>query len=759
MFCRSVRRLGCCCVILGLWCGVGQLRGDEPAPGSRPAAEAESPRLLTDPAYLRSLVEAARPSVVVISFTGRTQQEKGLGSGFILRADGLIATNLHVIGEARPITVKLLDGRTFDVQQVYATDKSQDLAILKVDAERLPALPLGDVGALQEGDPLIAIGNPEGLTHSVVTGVAGLRNDVQGMDMIQLAMPIERGNSGGPVLNLQGEVVGLVTLKSLAQDNVGFAVAANRLRPLLEQPNPIAMSRWLTIGVLNPRLWKTGSDSNRWSQRAGRIRVAGTGVGFGGRSLCLSRSEIPDLPYEVAVNVRMEERDGAAGLVFFADGGERHYGFYPSSGKLRLTEFNGPTVYQWNVLRDERSSAFREGDWNVLKVRVEPEKFGCYCNDRLIFELPLDEDFAPRGQVGLAKFRHTTAEFRGFRIGRELPLSQPSAELTRAVTEQVLEIPAGRPPAASLLAALDGAGPQTRQVLEDRARLLERQAERLRQLSRGLHARTITQQLQAELDRPTEEIDLLRAALLIAALDNDELSVEQYQQEVQSLADEFIASLPGCASEADRLEAFQRFLFEELGFHGSRTNYYSASNSYLNEVIDDREGLPITLSVLYIELARRCGMKVVGVGLPQHFIVRWEPREGEPQLIDPFDRGTKLSEQGVIELVEKRLGSAWPSPSFEAQHPRQIVLRMLQNLLNVATSANDHEACLRYVDASLAINPDSPEHRLFKAVICLNTGRVEEGLAEVDWVLDRQPEGLEIEQVYRLKGALEALRE
>ncbi|MCA9054349.1 MAG: trypsin-like peptidase domain-containing protein [Planctomycetaceae bacterium] len=737
---------------------VASVDADDGDTGSSLSAAAKL-QFVADPESLRALIDRARQSVVVITFSGRNEYEKGLGSGFILRKDGLIATNLHVIGEARPISVKLLDGRTFEVTEVYATEKAQDLAILKVDAQDLPAMPLGDVDSLRQGDPLIAVGNPEGLTHSVVTGVAGIRDEVQGMDMIQLAMPIERGNSGGPVINLQGQVVGLVTLKSLAKENVGFAVAANHLLPLIEKPNPVTMSNWLTIGVLNPRLWETPRDSNRWNQRAGRIHAAGSGRGFGGRSLCLSRQTLPDIPYEVSVSIKMEEDDGAAGLIFFGDGEDRHYGFYPSTGKLRLTQFDGPTVYEWNVLRDERTPHYKPDEWANLKVRVEEDRFLCYCNDELIYDLRHDPDFNRSGRVGLAKFRHTTAEFKGFRIGRDLPSSQPDPTVVRAVTKQVRNIPTGRPPGEDLLSALSDQGGDVQSILERRAKLLERQAERLRQLADGLHARKIAQQLAEELHRSSDEIDLLRAALLVAALDSDELDIVAYEQEVQALADDFLASLGACASEQDRLAAFQTYLFDELGFHGSRTNYYSASNSYLNEVIDDREGLPITLSVLYIELARRCGLDVVGVGLPHHFLVRFEPQDdGEAQLIDPFDRGRELSEAEAVRLVESHIGGEWIAPSFDAQRPRAIILRILQNLINVSTSRNDAEASLRYVDAILAINPESPQHRLFKAVLCLNTGRIDEGLAETEWVLERQPEEVAIEQVYRLKGTLEAMR-
>jgi serine protease Do len=728
-------------------------------PDASSAAEpmmSEDLQLLADPKAIRALVDATRKSVVVISFSGRGEREKGLGSGFVLREDGLIATNLHVIGEARPISVKLLDGRTFEVTQVYATEKAQDLAILKIEAQGLPALEIGDVETLREGDPLLAIGNPEGLTHSVVTGVAGLRDEIQGMDMIQLAMPIERGNSGGPVINLQGQVVGLVTLKSLAEENVGFAVAANHLQPLLENPNPIAMQRWLTIGVLNPRLWESPDDQSRWTQRAGHIHAAGSGRGFGGRSLCLTHQAIPELPYEVACTVKMSESDGAAGLVFFGDGADRHYGFYPSSGKLRLTQFDGSTVYQWNVLRDERSRHYREGDWNTFKVRVEAERFLCYCNDELVYELGHDEDFDPRGRAGLAKFRHTTAEFKEFRIGAQLESTQSSPELVRRVTEQVIDIAPERPPTAELLAGLGEQSEDVRGVLESRAERLEQQARRLRQLSQELHARRITEQLVATL--AADEVDLGRAALLIAALDNPELDVDLYVQDLQAMSDEFTGSLGACVSDGDRVEALHRYLFEEQGFHGSRTNYYSASNSYLNEVIDDREGLPITLSVLYMEVARRSGLNAVGIGLPHHFLVRLEPDEGPTQLVDPFDRGRKLTEDEAVALVESHLGERWTAPRFDSQGPREIVMRMLQNLINAANSKEDAEAALRYVNAILALNPESPEHRLYKAVLCLNTGRLEEGIAETDWVIERQPEEVVIEQVYRLKATLESMQ-
>ena len=134
----------------------------------------------------------------------------------------------------------------------------------------------------------MAFGNPLGLEHSVVQGVvSAVREDVDGTPMIQLAIPIERGNSGGPVVDRQGRVQGLITLKSQLTDNLGYAVAVNALKPMLAEPNPIPMSGWLTIGTLNPRLWQAPDDV-RWRQRAGRSSSK-DGAGDSADVRCCSR--------------------------------------------------------------------------------------------------------------------------------------------------------------------------------------------------------------------------------------------------------------------------------------------------------------------------------------------------------------------------------------------------------------------------------------------------------------------------------------
>ena len=708
-----------------------------------------------------ALAERALKSVVVVSFSGRDGKQQGLGTGFVVSADGLIATNLHVIGEARPIDVQFADGRTFSVTAIHATEKSMDLAVLKIDATDLPVLKLGNSDALKQGEQVIALGNPLGLRHSVVSGVVSEKRELEGRPMIQVAIPIERGNSGGPLLDMQGRVHGIVTLKSQVTRNLGFAVVVNALKPLLEKPNPIPMSRWTTIGAIDKREWTTVFGA-RWRQRAGRISVDETGNGFGGRSLCLSTMESPDIPFEIAASVRFSPAEGAAGIVFHSDGKDKHYGFYSTNGRLRLTRFDGSSVYQWKVLQEVAHKAYVPNDWNNLKVRIEEQRILCYVNDELVIE---SADSGLRsGSVGLCKFRNTEGEFRRFRVGKNLNSERPSEEIVSRITEAVAALPADRPADPALVEKLLPDGLSTSEVLRREAKLLEQRAQRMRELAVAVHARRTQQELADELTKNPKDFDLLRAALLLSRIDNEEIDVDIYLQEVDQIVADIKEEIPEDSSENDRLATLDRFLFKQLGFHGSRTNYYHRSNSYLNEVIDDREGLPITLSVLYMELARRLDLKVVGVGLPGHFVVRFEPQQGESILVDVFENAEPLTLETARTMIKVRLNGQVDKEEterlietfLEASTPKAILLRMLSNLRGVAEEDRDLDSILRYLDTALVIEPDSLDTRARRIDMRIRSGRIPEALIDIDWMLDKRPEGMDVNQVLQLRANLEA---
>jgi regulator of sirC expression with transglutaminase-like and TPR domain len=705
---------------------------------------------------VEQVAETAQKSVAVITVLGRDGKRQGLGTGFVVRPDGLIATNLHVIGEARPVRVELADGKRYDVTAVHASDRSLDLALVQIDAHDLPALSLGDSAALKNGQPVVAIGNPHGLIRSVVSGVVSGTRSIDGRKLIQVAIPIEPGNSGGPLLDRRGRVVGILTMKSQVTPNLGFAVAINSLKPLLERPNPVPMARWLTIGALDPATWRTRFGAH-WRQRAGRIQVEGAGSGFGGRSLCLWRRPVPAEPYEVAVGVRLDDEDGAAGLVFHADGGDRHYGFYPTAGQLRLTRFDGPDVFSWKILDQKPSRHYRPGEWNTLKVRVAKDGIKCYVNDHVVFESADDE--LTGGRVGLAKFRDTRAEFRHFRVAAHIPPATPPADVLARITRSVRDLAPGRRIKPETVEALAPEGDRGVAVLRERARALEEQAAQLKLLARAVHCRQVDEELARLFREPEEKIDLLRAALLIARLDNDDLDVDAYRQQVDRMGRELLATLPKKADDRARLTALNRYLFTEHGYHGSRSEYYTRSNSYLNEVIDDREGIPITLCVLYLELAQRVGLKVVGVPLPGHFMVRQAPARGDGRFIDVYEGGKVLTRAEAEEKVQTITGQPPGDEEVAPATKRAIVVRMLHNLLNLARGDRDLEGMLRYLDAIVAVAPDAGRDRGLRAVVRAQSGRRDEARQDIDWLLEHKPDDVDLNAVRALQRVLDGKRE
>jgi serine protease Do len=734
--------------------------------GASAAGAAEPARVEphgSGPFTVEEIARRVRDSIVTIRHVGRSGKAEGLGTGFVVSPEGLIATNLHVIGEARPVSVQLADGRRFDVTEVHASDRSADLAVVRIAADGLAALPIGDPARLADGQEVVAVGHPLGLERTVVAGRVSGRRRIDDRDMIQLAIPIEQGNSGGPLLDLFGNVHGVLTLKSTLAANIGFALTIDQLEPLLANPNPVTMARWITIGALDPAEWSPVGGAN-WRQRAGRISVRGAGEGFGGRSLCLAAESPAEEPYEVAAWVRLDDESGAAGLAFASDGGDRHYGFYPSAGKLRLTRFDGPDVMSWRILHDAPSPAYRAGEWNHLRVRREPDRILCYVNDQLCVE-SADAGLVA-GRVGLAKFRDTEAEFRGFAAGPSVSRAAPSEDVMARVAAILAPgaHPAAGDPAGGAEEATGGylpGGDHTSGDLIDRllsvdagesavlarATALEREASRLRGIAALLQERRALDDLAVLGAAGDDAIDPFRGALLIARLDNPDLDAAGVERDLDRIAGMVRAGLPEQADDATILAALDETLFSEMGFHGSRGDYYNRSNSYINEVLDDREGIPITLSVVYMAIARRLGVTVDGIGLPGHFVVRHAPADGEPRWIDVFDRARTLSRDDLARLVRDAVGEDLADRHLAVAPPRAILVRMLNNLLSIASREDDSESMLRYLDAILALDGDSVRERVMHMIVAGRAGRNDKAAASGRWLLEHAPEGIDLEKV------------
>jgi serine protease Do len=682
------------------------------------------------PKSTEEIIERARDSVVVITQRARDGSIEGIGSGFVINKNGLIATSLHVIGEGRPIEIAFANGDKFPVTEIHASDRKLDLALIRVAATNLPAFRLADSDELKQGAPVIAIGNPRGLTHSAVQGIVSAFREFEHGKMIQLAIPIEPGNSGGPLLDANGRVIGILEMKSAVTENLGFATPINALKTLLEKPNPVPIENWIKLGALDTHKWKPAYGAH-WTRRAGELRVTGAGTGFGGRSLCFYQTAPLALPYELSVTVKLDDESGAAGLIFATDGADQHYGFYPSAGQLRLTRFDGPDVFSWKILEQKSSTAYRTNDWNTLRVLFSTNSIQCYVNDQLAIES--HDDALRSGGVGLAKFRQTSAQFKNFKV----------SPLERRAPRVESQIPRSQP--------------NTRASLLTQAAQLESQAAALRKKADTLHAREIQTELTAELAKAESEIDLFKSALLIACLDNPDLEIASYQEELASMAAEISHSLPSAATSEQKLDHLINYLFKENGYHGSRSDYYNRANSYINEVIDDREGIPITLSILFMELAHRIGLETSGIPLPGHFIVAYNPRaknSKESKYIDVFEAGRVGDREQATEWAQEHSELPILPEHFRPATKKDMIVRMLRNLLALADPAEKPAQALNYIEIIMSIDSEQPADRWRRAFLLIQTGDPQSAKTDLQWLLDKKPNGVNLDRVEQLLNSL-----
>jgi hypothetical protein len=189
------------------------------------------------------VVTSAGDAVVQVVVSDSAGNETALGSGFFVSGDGRIVTNYHVIKGAHSAIVQLPNGSFFPVQGVLGVDADKDLAVLKVPGRNLPFLDLGTIGDLHVGDHVVAIGSPLGLEGTVSDGIISAFRDVEGKSWIQTTAPASLGNSGGPLLDMQGNVVGVITWGVNLQlgQNLNFAAPVNGARDLLSsahEPKP-----------------------------------------------------------------------------------------------------------------------------------------------------------------------------------------------------------------------------------------------------------------------------------------------------------------------------------------------------------------------------------------------------------------------------------------------------------------------------------------------------------------------------------------
>lgn len=211
-------------------------------------------------------------------------------------------------------------------------------------------------------------------------------------------------------------------------------------------------------------------------------------------------------------------------------------------------------------------------------------------------------------------------------------------------------------------------------------------------------------------DVEDERIDLIRSALVIARTEYPALDIEEYAGRIERMSRRAAALAAGMGASGIRA-ALNHVMFEEGNLRGNREDYYDPRNSFLNDVLDRGLGIPITLAIIYMEVAKRVGFLLAGVGMPGHFLLKHYGEDGQETLIDCFNHGDILSRQDCqSRLDEIYSGEMALRPEF--LHPisrRQILTRMLNNLKTVYLSTRNFRKALTIADLILIIHPRSAE--------------------------------------------------
>ncbi len=248
----------------------------------------------------------------------------------------------------------------------------------------------------------------------------------------------------------------------------------------------------------------------------------------------------------------------------------------------------------------------------------------------------------------------------------------------------------------------------------------------------------------ALVDGEESRLDLAAAALTIAAEEYPQLTVEPYLRRLDLLAERVRDRLSDESAPLVLLEELSRVLFREEGFQGNEEDYYDARNSFLNDVLDRRRGIPITLGVVYLEVGWRLGLPLVGVNFPGHFVVRYEG-EALRILVDPFHAGALRFEDEAQRLLDRVYGGAVAlrPEHLRAAGKKDILGRILSNLKGIYLNARDEPRALGAMDRLLLLRPDAAEEMRDRGMLLARLGRTAEAARDLERYLQLAPEALD----------------
>jgi regulator of sirC expression with transglutaminase-like and TPR domain len=271
----------------------------------------------------------------------------------------------------------------------------------------------------------------------------------------------------------------------------------------------------------------------------------------------------------------------------------------------------------------------------------------------------------------------------------------------------------------------------------------------------SIPAPSARQEFTREVNRGPDDLDLARAALLVAREEYPQLPVERYMGLLDQFAEEVHDRLAGERAAPVVIQELRATLYERNRFRGNREAYYDPRNSFLSDVLDRRLGIPLTLGIVVLEVGWRLGLPLEGVNFPGHFLVR-HIGEGMNLFLDPFDNGRLRFEDEAQELLDRVYGGMVKvrDDFLRPASRRDMLVRLLTNLKGVYVNVHDHPRALAAVERILVIHPTAPTEIRDRGTLLARMGRTEEALEQLEWYLDYAPEAADAGRIRALVDEL-----
>ncbi len=252
---------------------------------------------------------------------------------------------------------------------------------------------------------------------------------------------------------------------------------------------------------------------------------------------------------------------------------------------------------------------------------------------------------------------------------------------------------------------------------------------------------SVRQNFKIEISQPDPEINLGKAALLIAQTEYPNLDINDYLESVSKMAEQLRDRLPENRYPLKTVQTINRYLYEELGFSGNKNDYYDRRNSFFNDVLERRVGIPITLSLVYLEIAKHLDFPMVGIGMPGHFLIR--PQfEDVGIFVDAFNQGEVLFPQDCEDILSRiyQRPVTLKSEFLQPIDKHSFLARMLNNLKGIYFNQSQFEKALEIIEWLLLLFPESPQERRDRGLISYQIGNFNQAVQDLKFYLNALPQ-------------------